>query len=99
MGESRSKNAKRNIVYGILNRIVMILFPFAIRTVMLYILGSEYLGLDSLFSSILSFLSLAELGVGNALVYSMYRPIVENDADLICALLNISHMHKAKEYS
>lgn len=89
MRESRSKNAKRNIVYGILNRIVMILFPFAIRTVMLYILGSEYLGLDSLFSSILSFLSLAELGVGNALVYSMYRPIAENDADLICALLNV----------
>lgn len=89
MQYSRSKNAKRNIVFGIMYRIVMILFPFAIRTVMLYILGSEYLGLDSLFSSILGFLSLAELGVGNALIYSMYKPIAENDADLICALLNV----------
>ena len=89
MQESRSKNAKRNIVFGILNRMIMILFPFAIRTVILYILGSEYLGLDSLFSSILSFLSLAELGVGSALVFSMYRPIAEGDADMICALLNL----------
>ena len=89
MQESRAKNAKRNILFGVLNRIAMILFPFAIRTVMLYILGSEYLGLDSLFSSILSFLSLAELGVGSALVYSMYKPIAENDPDLICALLNL----------
>lgn len=89
MQESRAKNAKRNILFGVLNRITMILFPFAIRTVMLYILGSEYLGLDSLFSSILSFLSLAELGVGSALVYSMYKPIAENDPDLICALLNL----------
>ena len=89
MQDSRAKNAKRNILFGILNRITMILFPFAIRTVMLYILGSEYLGLDSLFSSILGFLSLAELGVGSALVYSMYKPIAENDPDLICALLNL----------
>lgn len=89
MQESRAKNAKRNILFGILNRIVMILFPFAIRTVMLYYLGSEYLGLDSLFNSILSFLSLAELGVGSALVYSMYKPIAENDPDMICALLNL----------
>lgn len=89
MQESRTKNAKRNIVFGLLNRIAMILFPFVIRTVMLYILGSEYLGLDSLFSSILNFLSLAELGVGSALVYSMYKPIAENDPELICALLNL----------
>ena len=89
MQESRSKNAKRNIFFGVLNKIIMILLPFIIRTVILYVLGSEYLGLDSLFSSILSFLSLAELGVGSALIYSMYRPIAENDTDMICALLNL----------
>lgn len=89
MQESRVQNAKRNILFGVINRIVMTLFPFAIRTVLLYLLGSEYLGLDSLFSSILSFLSLTELGVGSALVYSMYKPVAENDTDLICALLNL----------
>jgi hypothetical protein len=61
--------------------------PFITRTVILYILGTEYLGLSSLFSSLLSFLSLAELGVSNALVYSMYKPIAEEDEETVCALL------------
>lgn len=89
MQESRTKNAKRNILFAFTNRITIILFPFVIRTVILYILGSEYLGLDSLFASVLSFLSLAELGVGSALVFSMYKPIAEGDAEQICALLNL----------
>lgn len=89
MSNSRAKNAKRNILFGTINRAANILFPFAIRTVMLYIMGSEYLGLDSLFSAILSFLSLAELGVGSALVFNMYKPIAEDDSKLICALLNL----------
>ena len=89
MNNSRAKNAKRNIFFGTINRVVNIIFPFAIRTVMLYIMGSEYLGLDSLFSSILNFLSVAELGVGSALVFSMYKPIAEKDPKLICALLNL----------
>lgn len=85
----RTKNAVRNIFFGTLNRIVGILLPFASRTIILYVLGTKYLGLSSLFSSILSFLSLAELGVGNAMVYSMYRPIAENDTVTIRALLNV----------
>lgn len=86
---NRSRNAKRNIIYGVINRFFNMLFPFVIRTIMLYILGSEYLGLNSLFTSVLSFLSLAELGVGSALVYSMYKPIAEDDSETICALLNL----------
>lgn len=89
MESSRSKNAKRNILFATINKVASILFPFVIRTVLLYLLGSEYLGLDSLFASILSFLSLAELGVGSALVFNMYKPIAENDSALICALLNL----------
>ena len=86
---SRVENAKRNIIFAVLSRMVGILFPFAIRTVMLYVLGTQYLGLDSLFASVLNFLSLAELGVGSALVYSMYKPIADNDTGQICALLNL----------
>ncbi len=85
----RTKNATRNIWFGIIYRMEAILCPFIVRTIMLYIMGTEYVGLNSLFTSILSFLSLAELGVGNALVYSMYKPIAENDTDSICALLNL----------
>lgn len=85
----RTKNTVRNIFYGTLYRLVNIFLPFISRTVILYILGEKYLGLSSLFTSILSFLSLAELGVGSAMVYSMYKPIAENDHKTICALLNL----------
>ena len=54
---------------------------------MIYYLGVQYLGLNSLFASILSVLRLAELGVGNAMVYSMYKPIAEDDKETICALM------------
>lgn len=85
----RTKNAKRNIVYGSLLKIYQILIPFVMRTAMIYIMGAEYLGLNSLFVSILSVLNLAELGVGSAMVYSMYKPIAEDDTDKICALMKL----------
>lgn len=84
---NRTKNAKAGILSGFLKQIVNMGLPFISRTVLLYILGAEYLGLGGLFSSLLSFLSLAELGVSNAMVYSMYRPIADNDKTAIRALL------------
>lgn len=83
----RTKNAKAGIITGVLNRLVNLGLPFITRTILLYVLGTEYLGLGGLFSSLLSFLALAELGVSNALVYSMYKPIAEGDEDAVCALL------------
>lgn len=86
--ESRTKNSTRNIVYGIVQRIISIFLPFIVRSVFIYKFGKEYLGLDSLFVSLLQVLNLTELGFGNALVYSMYKPIVDNDTNKICSLLN-----------
>lgn len=82
------KNAKRNIIFGVVNKLVHILCPFATRTIIQAVLGAEYLGLNSLFASIISILSLSELGVGTAVVYHMYRPVAENDTGTVCALLN-----------
>lgn len=78
----------RNVLAGSINRVSTILLPFVSRTLIIKILGVEYLGLGSLFSSILSVMSLAELGIGGAIGYSMYRPISEHDNNKICALLN-----------
>lgn len=86
---SRSLNAKRNMLWGCVNKIVFIVFPFISRTALLKILGEEYLGLNGLFSSILQVLSLSELGFSMAMVYSMYKPIAEGDDDLVCALLKL----------
>lgn len=84
----RTKNGIRNLIWGLLNRLVGIIFPFVLRTIFIYALGSEYLGLNSLFTSILTVLNLAELGFSSAVVYNMYKPIAENDNAKICALMN-----------
>jgi len=86
---SRTKNAKAGIITGFLSKLLHMGMPFITRTVLLYMLGTQYLGLSGLFSSLLSFLSLAELGVSNALVYSMYKPVAEEDTNTVCALLNL----------
>ncbi len=84
---NRLENSRRNIASGIALNAYKILMPFVMRTVMLYVLGIEYLGLNSLFASILQVLNLAELGVGSAMVYSMYRPIAEDSTEEINALM------------
>ncbi len=85
---SRTTNATRNIVFGVIQKIVGILLPFATRTVMIYVMGMQYVGLGSLFTSVLSVLSFAELGIGSALVFSMYKPIAEDDEAKVNALMN-----------
>lgn len=89
----RTRNAGRNIVFGLFLRLYQILMPFLLRTAMIYWMGVEFLGLDSLFTSILQVLNLAELGVGNAMVYGMYRPIAEDDGAAICALMKLYRIY------
>jgi O-antigen/teichoic acid export membrane protein len=86
---NRTENFKRNVFYGMLNRIISILFPFIIRTMIIIYLGEEYLGINSLFTSILQVLNLAELGFSAAIVVFMYKPIAENDTLKVNALLNL----------
>lgn len=75
MANSRTRNATRNMMFGTLLKIYQMIVPFLMRTVMIYFMGVQYVGLNSLFTSILQVLNLAELGVGSAMVYSMYKPI------------------------
>lgn len=89
MADSRSKNAKRNVIWATINRVVTLLMQFLSRTVFIYYLGELYLGLNSLFASTLNFLALAELGIGGALIFSMYKPLAEGDEITVCALLNL----------
>lgn len=86
---SRIQNSLRNIMFGAVNRIVSILFPFIVRTIFIRFLGEEYLGLNSLYSSILQVLNLADLGFASAIVASMYKPIAEGNTDKVCALMNL----------
>ena len=90
---SRTKNATRNLMFGVLSKAQQIFIPFLMRTIMIYFLGIQYLGLNSLFTSVLSVLNLAELGVGSAMVFSMYKPIAENDKTTICALMRLYRIY------
>lgn len=85
----RTKNAARNIFFGVLLKLYQIIVPFLMRTAMIYFMGVQYLGLNSLFASVLQVLNLAELGVGAAMVFSMYKPIAEDDEDTVCALMKL----------
>ena len=82
------KNFSNNIVYGVLYRIISLLFPFIIRTLMINYFSTEYLGLSSLFTSILQALNLAELGLGSTLVFNMYEPIANNDYQKLSKYMN-----------
>lgn len=83
----RKKNTTRNAIWGFINRCLGLLFPFILRTLIIYYLGIEYVGINALFASILQTLSLADLGFNTAVVYSMYKPVAEGDEDKICQLL------------
>lgn len=85
----RTKNAMRNILWGTIQKLVTIIIPFVTRTVLIKVLGTEYLGLSSLFTSILQVLSISELGISSAIVFSMYKPIAEENNVLLCALLKL----------
>lgn len=83
----KTKNASRNMLYTLVMRLLQMILPFIVRTVIIYYLGIKYAGLNSLFASILQVLNLAELGVGHVMVFSMFKPIAEDDSKAICALM------------
>lgn len=89
MNDTRTKNTIRNIKAGLINQIVSILLPFINRTAVLWILGAEFTGIASLFSSILNVLNIAELGFHTAIVYSLYKPMAEKDNQKICELVSL----------
>lgn len=84
---SRVRNTSRNAVVGLIYFIVNLTFSFVNRSVLIYVLSESYLGLSSLFTNVLSVLSVAELGFGTVLVYNMYKPIAEKDETKVAALL------------
>ena len=86
---SRIQNAVTNTYYNLLVKLYLAVFPFLMRTVMLHTLGIRYLGLNGLFTSVLQLLSISELGISGAIVYSMYEPVAKQDKKTLCALLRL----------
>lgn len=85
----RIDNSIRNMKYNIFAQALNLLVQFISRTFFIKILGNEYLGVNGLFSNILTILSLADMGIGTVLIYSMYKPLASNDEEKMKALMNI----------
>ncbi len=81
------RNVKRNMLANAWNSAARLVLPFLNRTLFLWLLGPAYLGLNGLFVSILGVLMLAELGFGQAVVCSMYKPVADDDREMLCAYL------------
>ena len=85
----RTKNSIINLITAFIGQIFGVAISFLTRMIFVKYLSSEYLGINGLFTNILTMISLAELGVGSAMVYSLYKPIAEENIEKIKSLMNL----------
>lgn len=86
---SRLRQSLKNLLSGFAYRLLIIFTAFAVRTVFIHCLNEDYLGINGLYSSILSMLSLAELGFSTAMTYSMYQPLAQKDYKKLRQLMQL----------
>ncbi|MBH1939420.1 glycoside hydrolase family 88 protein [Mobilitalea sibirica] len=83
----RTENAVRNVFFGTLGNIIILGLGFVLRTVFIHRLDLSLLGVNGFFTNVLSVLSLAELGIGTAISYSLYKPVADQDYEKIKSLM------------
>ncbi|MDR2554044.1 MAG: oligosaccharide flippase family protein [Fibromonadaceae bacterium] len=83
----RTRKSIHNVSVMFLTQFITFVLAFVSRTVFIKTLGAEYLGLNGLFFNILNALALAEMGIGTAIAYALYKPIAENDTEQIKSIL------------
>lgn len=86
---SRTEYSILNILTGVGGYFLNTVLGFVCRMVFVRCLAAEYLGVNGLFVNVLSMLSLAELGIGSAIVYALYKPLAENDEEKIASLVQL----------
>lgn len=85
----RTENSIKNLIYAFSGQAIGIIVNLITRFVFIQFLAQEYLGIDGLFTNILSILSLVELGIGPAMTFSLYKPLAQKDEKKISALMNL----------
>ena len=86
---TRLQKTAKSAVVGIGAQLISLLLQFAVRATLIWGLGEYYLGLNSVMTSLIGMYSLAELGLGNAIIYSLYRPLAEGDKGKVEAYLSL----------
>lgn len=85
---TRTSNAKRNVKSAMINKFAIMALTFICRKVFIQYIGVELLGVNSLFSNILTLLAMADLGLGTAMNINFYKPIAEDNFEKISQLMN-----------
>lgn len=84
----RSTNSIKNAITAVASNIVSILIGIVSQAIFIKTLGAEYLGINGLFTNIVSMLGIVELGIGSAIIYNLYEPIAKKDKEKIKSLMN-----------
>ncbi len=85
----RIQQAKKNITFGLLSNLVILIMNFLQRTIFIMVLGRTISGVNTLFTDILSVLSMTELGIGTAINYSLYKPVANQDLEKIKSYMRL----------
>lgn len=85
----RAEPIKKNLICAVAGELLLAALKFLSRRVFVLLLGREYLGLNGLFTDVLSMLSLAELGFSVSITYSLYRPVAQGDTETIKSLIRL----------
>lgn len=91
MEHGRTKKTAKNALFGLSNQLATLILNFISRTVFIRVLGAGFLGINGLFTDLLMMLSLADLGLNSAMLYSYFKPLAEKDEAKISAL---AHFYK-----
>lgn len=83
----RTYNSIKNMIFSVLSNALTIIIGFVVQKFFLDILGTEYLGVNSLYSNIVSMLAIADLGIGTAIIYNLYEPVAKNNKNKIKSLM------------
>ena len=85
----RTKKVFLNSITSIVGQVIHLVVSLVAQAIFVKVLGDTYLGINSLFTQIISMLSLMELGVGSAIVFSLYKPLTDKDYDQVAAIMKL----------
>ncbi|MBQ8000121.1 MAG: polysaccharide biosynthesis protein [Ruminococcus sp.] len=80
---SRVNMTMRNVFWSYFSMVASLIIQFVSRTIFIYTLGETYLGVNGLFTNVLGLLSFAELGIGTAMNFALYKPVAHGDKEKI----------------
>ena len=87
--ESRLKKSVKNLQVAWIGQFLNILAKFVMRRFFVQYISNDYLGLDAVFSNIIGLMNLADLGLGTAICYALYKPLAEHDEDMVLGVMQL----------